>query len=96
MLVALYFQFCAQLSTANAARIKRNEATAAPVSDPPTPLSQPFYVDPTTLPKMPAGLGDSYSGLLPISANPGETNKLFFWYWKSADTTSNDLVVRWP
>lgn len=38
-----------------------------------------FVVDGTAIPDVDFDVGESYAGLLPISASPDETRKLFFW-----------------
>ncbi|KAI0293644.1 Alpha/Beta hydrolase protein [Multifurca ochricompacta] len=52
-----------------------------------------FHVNGKTIPEVDFDVGDSWSGLLPISSDPGETRKLFFWYFPpSAQGNENDLI----
>ena len=39
-----------------------------------------FVVNGRSIPDVSWDLGESYAGLLPISEDPLETRKLFFWY----------------
>ncbi|KAI4183365.1 MAG: hypothetical protein L6R41_005438 [Letrouitia leprolyta] len=39
-----------------------------------------FVVDGTAIPDVDFDIGESYAGLLPISASPDETRELFFWF----------------
>lgn len=41
--------------------------------------SQQFVVNGTGIPEVDFDVGESYAGLLPISQDPNETRKLFFW-----------------
>ena len=43
-----------------------------------------FVVDGTAIPDVDFDVGESYAGLLPISASPDETRKLFFWFVTSS------------
>jgi carboxypeptidase D len=45
-----------------------------------TDKTAPFEVNGTGIPEVPFDIGESYAGLLPISDDPEETRKLFFWY----------------
>ncbi|KAH9046623.1 Alpha/Beta hydrolase protein [Lactarius hengduanensis] len=52
-----------------------------------------FHVKGTSIPHVNFDVGDSWSGLLPISADPYETRKLFFWYFPpTAKGNENDLI----
>ncbi|KAI9449078.1 alpha/beta-hydrolase [Lactarius psammicola] len=52
-----------------------------------------FHVKGTSIPHVNFDVGDSWSGLLPISADPHETRKLFFWYFPpTAKGSENDLI----
>ncbi|CUA67083.1 hypothetical protein RSOLAG22IIIB_07169 [Rhizoctonia solani] len=57
------------------------------------PKAADFYVDGTTIPEVSFDAGPSWSGLMPISADPNETRKLFFWFWPTNNPKyTNDLV----
>jgi carboxypeptidase C (cathepsin A) len=52
-----------------------------------------FHVNGASIPHVSFDVGDSWSGLLPISADPHETRKLFFWYFPpTANGSENDLI----
>lgn len=40
-------------------------------------------------------VGDSWSGLLPISSDPNETRKLFFWFFPPTSKGSTDDLIFW-
>lgn len=46
----------------------------------PADASIAFAVNGSGIPEVPFDVGESYAGLLPISDDPDETRKLFFWY----------------
>jgi carboxypeptidase D len=54
-----------------------------------------FYVNGTSIPDVDFDVGESYSGLLPISKNASESRQLFFWFFPSTtgNTTSDELVI---
>lgn len=54
-----------------------------------------FHVDGKNIPQVPFDAGDSWAGLLPISGNPSETRKLFFWLWPTLKDVGNDDLVIW-
>ncbi|KAI9430047.1 alpha/beta-hydrolase [Russula earlei] len=57
------------------------------------PEAASFHVDGTQIPEVDFNAGDSWSGLLPISSDPNETRKLFFWYYPpTANGNENDLI----
>ncbi|KAF1943884.1 alpha/beta-hydrolase [Clathrospora elynae] len=60
-----------------------------------TEKSKPFAVNGTGIPEVPFDIGESYAGLLPISDDPEETRKLFFWFFPSTRTDSPEEVVIW-
>ncbi|KAG5637430.1 hypothetical protein H0H81_004589 [Sphagnurus paluster] len=45
------------------------------------PKASQFYVDGRSIPEVDFDVGPSWSGLMPISGNPKETRKLFFWFF---------------
>ncbi|KAI0251528.1 Alpha/Beta hydrolase protein [Lactifluus subvellereus] len=57
------------------------------------PTAAEFHVNGNSIPLVDFDVGDSWSGLLPISSHPNETRKLFFWYFPpSAKGNENDLI----
>lgn len=44
---------------------------------------------------MPGDLGESYAGLLPISDDPDETRKLYFWFFPTTNPAASDEVAIW-
>lgn len=54
-------------------------------------------MDGTALPNITRDVGESYAGLLPISDDPNETRKLFFWFFPTTDTAPNnvDEIIIW-
>ncbi|KAF7333425.1 Carboxypeptidase [Mycena venus] len=59
------------------------------------PMASQFWVDGTTIPEVDFDVGDSWSGLLPISADPNETRKLFFWFFPPGPEGSFDDLILW-
>jgi carboxypeptidase D len=60
-----------------------------------TDKSKPFSVNGTGFPEVPFDIGESYAGLLPISDDPSETRKLFFWFFPSTQAETQEEVVIW-
>lgn len=60
-----------------------------------TNKTEPFAVNGTGLPEVPFDVGESYAGLLPISDDPNETRKLFFWFFPSTQAETQEEVVIW-
>ncbi|KAK0212398.1 alpha/beta-hydrolase [Desarmillaria ectypa] len=54
-----------------------------------------FFVDGTKIPEVNFDAGPSWSGLMPISADPNETRKLFFWFWPTNDASSTNDLLFW-
>jgi carboxypeptidase D len=54
-----------------------------------------FAVNGTGIPEVPFDIGESYAGLLPISDDPEETRKLFFWFFPSTQAQTPEEVVIW-
>src|SRR5277367_68467 len=46
-----------------------------------TAKTKEFAVNGTAMPEVDFDIGESYAGLIPISASPDETRKLFFWFF---------------
>uniref|UniRef100_A0A0W0FQN8 Carboxypeptidase n=1 Tax=Moniliophthora roreri TaxID=221103 RepID=A0A0W0FQN8_MONRR len=59
------------------------------------PRASEFYVDGTTIPEVDFDVGPSWSGLLPISSDPNETRKLFFWFFPPGPKGSLDDLIFW-
>ncbi|ORY17333.1 Alpha/Beta hydrolase protein [Clohesyomyces aquaticus] len=47
------------------------------------------------IPEVPFDIGESYAGLLPISDDPNETRKLFFWFFPSTNSGCGEDVTIW-
>ncbi|KAH5737487.1 carboxypeptidase [Parastagonospora nodorum] len=60
-----------------------------------TNKTEPFAVNGTGIPEVPFDVGESYAGLLPISDDPSETRKLFFWFFPSTQAKIQEEVVIW-
>ncbi|KAJ7928492.1 alpha/beta-hydrolase [Mycena leptocephala] len=60
-----------------------------------SPGAQQFFVDGTTIPDVPFDAGPSWSGLMPISGDPNETRKLFFWFWPTNNVSNSDDLLFW-
>ncbi|KAH8725499.1 Alpha/Beta hydrolase protein [Phaeosphaeriaceae sp. PMI808] len=60
-----------------------------------TEKTAPFSVNGTGIPEVPFDVGESYAGLLPISDDPSETRKLFFWFFPSTQSKAPEEVVIW-
>ncbi|CCM06577.1 uncharacterized protein FIBRA_08855 [Fibroporia radiculosa] len=59
------------------------------------PLASEFYVDGSTIPLVNWDAGPSWAGLLPISSDPDETRKLFFWFFPPGPEGSLDDLILW-
>ncbi|KAJ7072612.1 alpha/beta-hydrolase [Mycena amicta] len=59
------------------------------------PAAQAFFVDGTTIPDVNFDAGPSWSGLMPISGDPNETRKLFFWFWPTTDAANTKDLLFW-
>ncbi|EJF60058.1 alpha/beta-hydrolase [Dichomitus squalens] len=59
------------------------------------PRASQFYVDGTTIPDVDFDVGPSWSGLIPISSDPNETRKLFFWFFPPGPQGSLDDLIFW-
>jgi carboxypeptidase D len=60
-----------------------------------TNKTESFAVNGTGIPEVPFDIGESYAGLLPISDDPEETRKLFFWFFPSSQAQTPEEVVIW-
>ncbi|KAI0836636.1 alpha/beta-hydrolase [Hypoxylon sp. FL0890] len=52
-----------------------------------------FAVNGTGIPDVDFDVGESYSGYLPISDNPDDTNELFFWFFPSSAPNSTEKEI---
>ncbi|EIN04304.1 alpha/beta-hydrolase [Punctularia strigosozonata HHB-11173 SS5] len=59
------------------------------------PRASEFWVDGTAIPEVDFDIGPSWSGLLPISSDPKETRKLFFWFFPPGPQGSLDDLIFW-
>ncbi|KAF8350959.1 Alpha/Beta hydrolase protein [Amanita rubescens] len=59
------------------------------------PAARQFYVDGNKIPLVQWDVGPSWAGLLPISNDPGETRKLFFWFFPPGPNGSLDDLIFW-
>ncbi|KZV84913.1 alpha/beta-hydrolase [Exidia glandulosa HHB12029] len=59
------------------------------------PRAAEFFVDGTSLPEVNFDAGPSWSGLIPITDDPNETRKLFFWFWPAANVEHTDELLFW-
>ncbi|KAJ7502903.1 alpha/beta-hydrolase [Mycena galericulata] len=59
------------------------------------PAAEQFFVDGTTIPDVNFDAGPSWSGLMPISGDPNETRKLFFWFWPTNNASNTDDLLFW-
>ncbi|KAJ7594632.1 alpha/beta-hydrolase [Mycena floridula] len=59
------------------------------------PAADAFFVDGTTIPLVNFDAGPSWSGLIPISGDPSETRKLFFWFWPTSNASNANDVLFW-
>ncbi|KAF8876000.1 alpha/beta-hydrolase [Infundibulicybe gibba] len=59
------------------------------------PKASQFWVNGTNIPEVDFDIGPSWSGLLPISSDPNETRKLFFWFFPPGPQGSLDDLIFW-
>ncbi|GAB1314987.1 hypothetical protein MFIFM68171_05197 [Madurella fahalii] len=59
------------------------------------PNTTRFAVDGTSIPDVDFDVGESYSGLLPISNDPDEDGNLFFWFFPSTNPAAEKEVLIW-
>ncbi|TFK89211.1 alpha/beta-hydrolase [Polyporus arcularius HHB13444] len=59
------------------------------------PRASEFWVNGTSIPDVNWDIGDSWAGLLPISSDPNETRKLFFWFFPPGPQGSPDDLIFW-
>ncbi|KZT35222.1 alpha/beta-hydrolase [Sistotremastrum suecicum HHB10207 ss-3] len=59
------------------------------------PKAKEFYVQGDKIPLVDFDVGPSWAGLLPISSEPHETRKLFFWFYPPGPDGSVDDLIFW-
>ncbi|KAJ7601105.1 Alpha/Beta hydrolase protein [Mycena floridula] len=59
------------------------------------PKASQFWVNGSAIPEVDFDVGDSWSGLMPISSAANETRKLFFWFFPPGPQGSLDDIVFW-
>jgi carboxypeptidase D len=59
------------------------------------PKASEFWVDGANFPEVSFDIGPSWAGLLPISSDPDETRKLFFWFFPPGPEGSLDDLIFW-
>lgn len=47
------------------------------------------------IPEVDFDIGESYAGLMPISAAQNETSELYFWFFPSANEQAGDEITIW-
>ena len=57
--------------------------------------TQKFVVNGTAIPDVDFDIGESYAGLLPISDDPDETRKLYFWFFPSSNPAAAEEITIW-
>ncbi|OAA68457.1 serine carboxypeptidase [Niveomyces insectorum RCEF 264] len=54
-----------------------------------------FAVNGTGIPDVTFDVGESYAGSLPLSSDPNDANKLFFWFFPSTNPDASQEIVIW-
>ncbi|KAI1097427.1 Alpha/Beta hydrolase protein [Jackrogersella minutella] len=54
-----------------------------------------YIVNGTGIPDVDFDVGESYAGLIPITSDPDEEDKLFFWYFVSSNDLATDEILIW-
>ncbi|CAJ2502213.1 Uu.00g096070.m01.CDS01 [Anthostomella pinea] len=54
-----------------------------------------FAVNGTGIPDVDFDVGESYSGYLPISDDPNDTNELFFWFFPNSGNSTEKEILLW-
>ncbi|KAK1993430.1 serine carboxypeptidase [Colletotrichum falcatum] len=82
-------------SVADQPLLSRPEPPPKRVSRFATDKTGPFAVNSTGFPETSFDIGESYAGLLPISDDPNETRKLFFWFFPSTAAETPEEITIW-
>ncbi|KAF9519141.1 hypothetical protein BS47DRAFT_1375109 [Hydnum rufescens UP504] len=72
-----------------------NTVTRSPKITFSNPKAKAFWVNGKTIPDVDFDVGDSWSGLIPISGAKGEKRKLFFWFFPAKHAHNRDDIVFW-
>ncbi|KAI0751811.1 alpha/beta-hydrolase [Daedaleopsis nitida] len=59
------------------------------------PRASEYWVEGSSIPDVTWNIGDSWSGLMPISGDPNEDRKLFFWFFPPGPQGSTDDIIFW-
>lgn len=54
-----------------------------------------FAVDGSALPEIDFNIGESYAGTLPISSDPNDINRLWFWFFPSTNPLASKEITIW-
>lgn len=54
-----------------------------------------FSVNGSNIPDVDFDVGESYAGLLPITENANDQNKLYFWFFPSANPSAEKEILIW-
>lgn len=54
-----------------------------------------FVVNGTSIPEVNFDVGESYAGLLPISADANDPNQLYFWFFPSSNPSAEKEILIW-
>ncbi|KMU81271.1 carboxypeptidase cpdS [Coccidioides immitis RMSCC 3703] len=57
--------------------------------------TQRFAVDGTGIPEVTFDVGESYAGLLPITKDPDENQKLYFWFFPTDNAQGQEEITIW-
>ncbi|EER28677.1 hypothetical protein D8B26_001046 [Coccidioides posadasii str. Silveira] len=57
--------------------------------------TQRFAVDGTGIPEVTFDVGESYAGLLPITKDPDEDQKLYFWFFPTDNAQGQEEITIW-
>lgn len=49
----------------------------------------------TGIPDVDFDVGESYAGSLPITSNPNDENRLFFWFFPSTNPAAKKEILIW-
>lgn len=60
-----------------------------------TKRSEEFVIDRFNFPYVPFDIGESYGGLLPVSANPNDTQQLYFCFSPSENPAASNEITIW-
>ncbi len=52
-------------------------------------------MDGTSFPEVPFDIGESYAGLLPITANESDPNQMFFWFFPTTNPNATKEIAIW-